>query len=154
MVSREGGAAVKTGAFDEFEKHQIARRFPAMVPHATCWIENRVLFHAQLGDSVNLWQISISPKAFRVEGPAQRLTSGSGLEMAPSVARHGALVFSSVVANGDIWALPVETNHGKPVGKLEQITLGGSDENSPSISSDGKLLAFVSDRSGIPDIWL
>ncbi len=108
MVSREGGAAVKTGAFDEFEKHQIARRFPAMVPHATCWIENRVLFHAQLGDSVNLWQISISPKTFRVEGPAQRLTSGSGLEMAPSVARHGALVFSSVVANGDIWALPVE----------------------------------------------
>jgi Tol biopolymer transport system component/DNA-binding winged helix-turn-helix (wHTH) protein len=154
VVSREGGAAVKTGAFDALEKHQIARRFPATVPHATSWIENHVLFHAQLGDSVNLWQVSISPKTFRVEGPAQRLTSGSGLELAPSVARNGAVVFSSVVADGDIWALPVDANQGRPVGNLEQLTLGGSDENSPSISLDGKTLVFVSDRSGSPDVWL
>src|SRR5262249_46550995 len=110
--------------------------------------------HAQLGDSVNLWQVSISPETFHMEGPAQRLTSGSGLEVAPSAARNGALVFSSVVTNGDIWALPVDANQGKPVGQPEQITLGGSEENSPSISLDGKILVFVSDRSGSPDIWL
>jgi eukaryotic-like serine/threonine-protein kinase len=154
VVSREGGATVKTGAFDEFEKHQIARRFPATVPHATSWIENRILFHGQLGDSVNLWQVSISPKTFRVQGPAQRLTSGSGLEMTPSVARNGALVFSSVAANGDIWALPVDANQGNPIGHVQQITRGGSEENSPSISLDGKTLVFVSDRSGTSDIWL
>ena len=45
--------------------------------------------------------------------------------------------------NGDIWSLPVDANQGKAIGKLEQVTQGGSAEASPSISADGKSLVFV-----------
>jgi Tol biopolymer transport system component len=149
VVSREGGVAVKTGAFDVLEKQQIARTFPP-----SQWIGNRILFHAQMGDSVNLWQVPISPHTFQVTGPAQRLTSGSALEIRPSVARNGALVFSNLLENGDIWGLPVDVNQGNAIGKLERVTQGGSAEASPSISVDGKSLVFLSDRSGNPDIWM
>jgi Tol biopolymer transport system component/DNA-binding winged helix-turn-helix (wHTH) protein len=149
VVSREGGVAVKTGSFDVLEKQQIARTFPP-----SQWIGNRILFHAQMGDSVNLWQVPISPHTFQVTGPARQLTSGSALEIRPSVARNGVLVFSSLLENGDIWSLPVDANQGKAIGKLEQVTQGGSAEVNPSISVDGKSLVFVSDRSGNPDIWM
>jgi eukaryotic-like serine/threonine-protein kinase len=154
VVSREGENSVKTGAFDALGRQQIELRYPGMVPLPTQWIGNLILFSAQLGDSVNLWQVSISPGTWQVTGPAQQLTSGAGLEIRPSLAKDGTLVFSSLTENGDLWSLPLDANRGNSVGGLEQLTTGNASEYSPSISADGKTLAFVSDRSGNPDIWI
>jgi eukaryotic-like serine/threonine-protein kinase len=70
------------------------------------------------------------------------------------VAKNGALVFSSLLEDGDIWSLPVDANHGKAIGKVKQVTQLGSAEYNPSISMDGKSLVFLSDRSGNPDAWM
>ena len=154
VVSKDGGKPVKTGAFDVLARQQIELRYPKMVPLPTQWIGNLILFSAQLADSVNLWQVSISPGSWKVEGRAQQLTSGSGLEIRPSLAKDGTLVFSSLTENGDLWSLPLDANRGTSVGRLEQLTTGNASENCPSISLDGKTLAFVSDRSWNPDIWI
>ena len=63
-------------------------------------------------------------------------------------------MFSSLGENGDLWSLPLDVNRGRSVGDLKQLTTGNASENCPSISADGKTLAFVSDRSGNPDVWM
>jgi Tol biopolymer transport system component len=63
-------------------------------------------------------------------------------------------VFSSLVENGDIWSLPLDTNQGKVVGKPEQLTSYLAPDYHPSISADGKSVVFISKRSGNGDIWL
>ena len=105
VVSKDGGAPIKTGAFDVLGKQQIERIFPAPVPLPNQWVDNRIFFSAQLGDSVNLWHVSITPRTWLVTGPAQQLTSGSALEIRHSLARDGTLVFSSLIENSDIWRL-------------------------------------------------
>jgi len=154
VVSREGGKPVKTGAFGALTMQQIESRFPSVVPLATQWIENLIFFYARLGDSVNLWQVPITSGTWQVVGPAQRLTSGSGLEIRPSLAKDGTLVFSSLSENSDLWCLPFDTNRAGPTPRLEQLSEGNAAEYSPAISADGKTVVFVSDRSGNPDIWM
>ena len=131
VVSREGGKPLKTGAFDALGKQQIELRYPKMVPLPTQWSGNLILFSAQLGDGVNLWQVSISPGTWQVTGPAQQLTSGSGLEIRPSLAKDGTLVFSSLGENGDLWSLSLDVNRGRSVGDLKQLTTGNASENCP-----------------------
>ena len=149
-----GGNAVKTGAFEVFAAEKISLTLPSPVPGPSEWRDDQVFFSAKTGDSVNLWQVSISPKNWQVTGPAHRLTTGPGLEIRPSLAKTGLLVFSSLVENADIWSLPIEASQGRVKGPLEQLTRDLAADYSPSISADGRKLAFVSLRSGNQDIWM
>ena len=62
-------------------------------------------------------------------------------------------MFSSLTENGDIWSLPVDANLGKVTGQPQRVTKEQGAEYYPSVSLDGKTLAFVSHRDGNPDIW-
>ncbi len=149
-----GGKAVKTGAFAAFAAQNISLALPSLVPAPAEWVDDRVFFSAKAGDSANLWQVSISPKNWRITGPAHRLTTGSGLEIRPSLAKTGRLVFSSLADNADILSLPIDASQGQAKGPLEQLTRDLAADYLPSMSADGKKLAFVSLRSGNPDIWI
>jgi len=81
-------------------------------------------------------------------GIAQRLTAGTALEVSPQLTIGGDLIFASLNLNTSIWALPieanhVEANHARVTGELKKLT-DGPLEIMPSISSDGKKLAFTS----------
>ena len=149
-----GGNAVKTGAFAAFAAQNISLTLPSLVPAPAEWMDDRVFFSAKAGDSVSLWQVSISPRNWRITGPAHRLTTGSGLDIRPSLAKTGLLVFSSLVENADIWSLPIDASQGRVKGPPEQLTHDLAADYLPSMSADGKKLAFVSLRSGNPDIWM
>jgi len=101
-----------------------------------------------------LWQISISPKNWQITGPAHRMTSGSGLEVRPSLAKTGHVVFSSLVENDDIWSLPIDASQGRVKDSPEQLTHDLAADYLPSMSADGKKLVFISERSGNADIWM
>jgi Tol biopolymer transport system component len=148
-----GGNAVKTGAFDVFAAQNINLTLPSLIPAPAEWIDDRVYFGAKTGDSVNLWQASVSPGDYRITGPV-RLTTGSALEIKPSLAKTGVLVFSSLVENADIWSLPIDAFQGRVKGPPEQLTHDLALDYLPSLSADGRKLAFVSERSGNPDIWM
>ena len=149
-----GGNAVKTGAFAVFAAQNIGLTLPSLIPAPAEWMDGQVFFSAKAGDSVSLWQVSISPKNWRITGPAHRLTTGSGLDIRPSFAKTGLLVFSSLVENADIWSLPIDASQGRVKGPPEQLTHDLAPDYLPSMSADGKKLAFVSLRSGNPDIWM
>ena len=111
-----GGNAVKTGAFDGFKAQNISLTLPSLIPAPAEWLGDQIFFSAKAGDSVSVWQVSISPKNWRITGPAHRLTTGSGLDIRPSFAKTGLLVFSSLIENADIWSLPVDASQGRVKG--------------------------------------
>ena len=149
-----GGNAVKTGAFEVFAAQDVNLTVPSLVPAPSEWMDDQVFFSAKAGDSVSLWQVSISLKNWRITGPAHRLTTGSGLDIRPSFAKTGLLVFSSLIENADIWSLPIDASQGRVKDPPEQLTHDLALDYLPSMSADGKKLAFVSERSGNPDIWM
>jgi Tol biopolymer transport system component/DNA-binding winged helix-turn-helix (wHTH) protein len=148
-----GGKAFKTGAFEAFATQNI--RLVSLPPAPAEWMNDGVLFTARAGfSSVSIWQVSISPRNWRITGPPHRLNSGSGQDIRPSLAKTGLLVFSSLTENVDIWSIPIDGSQGLVNGPLEQLTSDLAADHSPSLSADGKKLAFVSWRSGNLDIWM
>jgi Tol biopolymer transport system component len=152
----DGGTPVRTGVLEECRRANL--QFPDAAT-GSIWPEdwipgtNEVLFSARFGDSINLWKIVLSPKNWRAKGPPQRVTFGPGPELQASSSIRGRIVFSSVTRNQDIWSLAVDPNRGKALGELRQLTHGAAQDHSPSLSRDGKRMAFESDRTGNQVVW-
>jgi hypothetical protein len=156
VVGVDGGVPVRTGVLEECLRANLG--FPDAFP-AGIWPEhwipgtNEVLFSARSGDSINLWKFAFSPGSWKVRGPPKRVTFGPGPEWQASGAAAGRIVFAGVARNFDIWSLPVDPNRGKVLGELKQLTHGAAQDHSPSLSRDGRKMAFDSDRTGKAVVW-
>jgi Tol biopolymer transport system component len=75
------------------------------------------------------------------------VVSGSNGSSAPLWTPDGRIVFEQEL-NGhrSIWTVDADGTNQK------QLTIAGNN-NDPSVSVDGRILAYVSDRSGSPAIW-
>ena len=144
----DGGQLFRTGVRPLLQQRGITgfRQPDAWLPG------ERVVFSATLGHGTNLWELSLSPSTWRVEGAPQRLTTGPGPELHPSALGNGRMAFANHVENLDVWWLPVEA--GKVVGELQRATDDAAADSTATISADGSRLTFVSDRSGNGDIWM
>jgi serine/threonine protein kinase len=143
-----GGAAVGTGMLDLLRKHKLDE-FSGEVER----FGNRLMFSARLGDSTNIWEVVVSDEG-TIRGEPRRVTYGTLEESRPALSEGGSLAFASLNSNLDIWSLPVNANQGKVTGSLERVTGGAATDLCPSVSEDGKKIAFLSDRSGRQGIWL
>jgi eukaryotic-like serine/threonine-protein kinase len=97
-----------------------------------------------------LWRLPIDG------GPETELTSFGEGGLSPTIVgaagRHGGrMVFLHVVADNDIWKLPME--NGKP-GTAIPLIASTKREWDPRYSPDGKKIAFSSDQGGLPNIWV
>lgn len=166
VVPAEGGTAQRTGAFEQLAAHGLRVSY-SVAPHE--WVGDHIYFSAGFSrpggqnmlrqnivnpsDIVNVWSIPISSD-LKVEGRPKRLTFGTALESSFSLGARGELVFLSMAQNVNIYSLPADTNAGKVRGGLQQLTSDAAVDSYPSLSADGKKMAFWSDRSGNADIWL
>lgn len=147
LSSLEGGEPIKTGILDAIRGHGLTG-----VTAPDQWVDDRVLFSDQLGDSTNVWQIPVSAARGQVAGPPERLTFGT-LEVQPALA-GGRVVFHSGTENVDIWSLPIAADEGRVTGELERLTQTTAADINPYLSADGKTLAFVSFKPGSADVWV
>lgn len=163
LVPTSGGNAVRTGLHDALFHAGLPSSDPATflgnypnVPIPGCWLAgaNSVVFSAQSGDTVNLWETTISPRTGKVSGVFRRLTAGAGYEVEPSCASGDALAFANKEMFADVWSLPFDLDRGRPKGVLERITQGPPWREHASLSSDGRYVAFASNQSGPFNIWL
>ncbi len=70
----------------------------------------------------------------------------------PNVSPKGGFIaFVESEENWNIWRTSIEDGQ---IGKAERFLASSGQNHSPSFSPDGKTIAFVSDRSGNPEIWL
>ena len=124
-------------------------------PLPSCWLAdaNTVIFSSQSGDARNLWEIGLSPQTGKVIGLPRRLTEGAGIEEDVSCASAGALAFTSRESTSHVWTLPFDLNRGSPAGPSERITQGPGERGFPSLSKNGRVVAFFSNESGQTNIW-
>jgi Tol biopolymer transport system component len=71
-----------------------------------------------------------------------------------SVAADGTVVVAADSFSSNLWNLPLDANTGKVRGTPEALTQGIAFTAYPSISIDGKRLAFSSDEDGSAKVWL
>ena len=148
------GSAVRT----EARRVLLREGFQAFqgLPFPDAWVGagNRILFHGNVGDSSNMWQVPISAQNWHVEGTPQRATFGTTDEAAASVTSDGRMVFISRTMGSDIWSLPIDANRGKVEGELRRVTEDAADDYDPTLSDDGATLVFRSKRAGRFDVIL
>ena len=96
--------------------------------------------------SPSLMSISASPAG---DATPRRVLGGEGGE-SPSLSRVGSLVFVRPITDLNVWRLPLE--NGRPGHAAPLVTSTRSD-GGPSFSTDGKRIAFSSDRSGSAQVW-
>jgi Tol biopolymer transport system component len=162
-VPINGDPPTKTGLYDALSHPDLPSHDIPFTPSATypnvptpgCWLAgtNSLIFSARNGDTQNLWETGFSPRTGMVSGTFRRLTAGAGNEREPSCVSEDALTFTNVETKTGIWTVPFDFDQGRSKGALEPITLGTSDQE-PSLSRDGRYLAFASEREGPLNIWL
>ena len=153
IVPRRGGKPRPTGALEKLWGQGLSTPIGqyAFVPLA--WLgDNRIVFAATLGDTSNLWQISLSPRTGEAAGPAIRLTAGTGFEVhaacAGSAGASPRMVYAGLLLNVDIWTVPLDANRGIPSGDVARLTQGVAFDAFPSLSRDGARLAYASRLAG------
>ena len=84
-------------------------------------------------------------------GTPQPLPSDTTSASDPSLARDGRwMAYVESEENWNLWKAKIEKGH---LEKPERFLPTTGKNHSPSFSPDGKTMAFVSDRSGNPEIW-
>ncbi len=110
---------------------------------------NRILFSSGRSGRFDLFQIDPA------SGTSESLLYSSGQNKYPtSISPDGRfLLFSSLTErnNFDVWALPLE-GAGKRV--ASPLIATDADERSAAISPDGSRVAFVSNESGRPEVYV
>ncbi len=166
LADANGGEAIRTGMHDALVRAGLqgqdsagnwATTIPAgELPVPGCWSSaGSIAFSADSGgDTRNLWETGISLATGKVSGAFKRLTAGSGNDSSPSCVPGGDLVFASPQIRRDVWTLPFDLDGGKSTGALERSTESPARRAYPSLSGDGRYVAFSSTQSGPLNIWI
>jgi Tol biopolymer transport system component len=120
---------------------------------AAYWSGDYLVFAAAQGANVNLWRALFEVRYPTHPGSAQRLTFGAAFETGPWVADNGTIAFENHRGLVRIWSFAL---HGADAQTGERITQSADLDAFPSISSDGRWLAFTRSpaEKGIRQIWL
>jgi Tol biopolymer transport system component len=104
------------------------------------------------GDTYNLFRASVG-KGRSVSEPEQ-LTFTTGFSFSPRISATGRMVFGSGTATTNLWSIPMDTNRARVTGERQSFTqVEGVSDDSPSLSRDGKMVAFFSgDRLSVKDL--
>jgi Tol biopolymer transport system component len=152
--------AVQTGGFELLRQSKLAAMERSQLiggfgVEPSEWTRDSIVFSASSGSaglSGSLWRANIDSR-YRIQGPVQRLTSGTENELQPSVAGY-SIAFASVTQNENIWSLRVDPNTGTVSGGPLRITTSTAADVLPASSADGGKVAYASNRAGNMHIWI
>jgi dipeptidyl aminopeptidase/acylaminoacyl peptidase len=133
----DGGPAVSTGAQSALPRPEDTIRLPC------AWVGRHVVMaEGTQSEGVNLYRVRMSPGDFRVTGPPEPLTSGTGMSFNASVASDGRIVISPVTWKPQIWAIDREPLGGSPVATPQALTHDGPPKSDPAFSRGGARLVY------------
>jgi serine/threonine protein kinase/Tol biopolymer transport system component len=132
----EGGQAVRTGA------HQSLTFFPVwQSPYA--WAGSHIYYSTGTTvEGVNIFRAQIDNKSWKVSGPAERMTSGAGMQYQTSVLGDGRFFYANLNWVANIWTLEARPNLGQVNGEPVSVAQDLMAKFDPSLSRDGTKLAY------------
>src|ERR1039458_1877674 len=80
---------------------------------------------------------------WHLAGPVEQLTSGPGTDGEPVIGPNGRIAYSVWNYHNNLWRLPLRKGEPKQ-GDLERLSVTGAVQLWPSISTNGRTLAFLS----------
>lgn len=144
LLALERTPSTRTGNFAALKRQGFSVGFD-QIPRLSQWTKDSIVFAAGFGDAVNVWRAPVSQDG-RINGSAERLTSGTTLEISPTLRENGELIFASLNRTAAVWSVPADSDQAKLKGDFKKI-VEGTAEFMPSISADGRKLAFTDVRS-------
>ncbi|WP_321474718.1 hypothetical protein [uncultured Paludibaculum sp.] len=153
----DGGPAVAMLAREVFDKQglqapETGRSHRRVGPEY--WSPSgNIVFSARRERQTNIWQVPVS-RRWQVNGTVEPLTFGAGRADHPSMAADGSMVFSVLTYKCDVWRLALGSNGVTQARSAERVTTGDGNYVRPTVSQDGKRIAFLSNRSGNNDVWV
>ncbi len=95
-------------------------------------------------EGVNLYRVRIAARTWRISGPAERLTSGPGMQVQASLAGDGRMLFVNFNWEAAIWSTPLDAERGAITGERRRVTTDQTMKLFPAVSHDGRKVVFVS----------
>jgi Tol biopolymer transport system component len=148
LASIEGGDASRTHALEWLNRSLKTVGYPEQ------WRGETILFSGAEDRDSHIWALPISASTMQATGPPRRLTDGQDQEQHIAVSAGGRLLFARLHLSSDIWSLPIDANQAKAQGKLEPLTNDAALAVLPALSADGSKMAYVSNKSGVRDVWV
>jgi len=131
-----GGPAVRTGAHANLSLPPIWQ-----CPYS--WAGSFVYFATGTTvEGVNLFRVKIDEKNWKVSGPAERITSGAGMQYWASALADGRLVYNSVAWNTSIWTMDAKPDQGLVSGEPVLVSDDAMAKFKPALSRDGSRLVY------------
>ncbi len=151
MVPVDGGPAVSTGTLASL------RRRGVLAPTGPGdWKGSRLLFSGVVANPPgrHIWEVDLDEASGHRLGAARQITTGAGDDVDPSLAADGRFAFANWVFQDSLWRLALpRTGSGQP--KLERLSKSAAYETHPSISADGRTLAFFVRRPlSRREVWI
>jgi len=98
--------------------------------------------------TLHLWQVA------KEGGPLQQLTFGDESDASPDIDSRRRVVSSRAHISFDIWRFPVDSSPSENVRRAVQVSHQTAQVQTPSLSPDGRQLAYLSDTGGHGNIWV
>lgn len=159
--TRDVGPGVSSIMLYSPEKSDSPRALPAqaaafgnvkgILNHYAAWTPDGkyIVFSSDFGGGRHLWLAPVEGN-----GPMERLDAlGDGLS-APFLSSKGQLAYVREEYDTNIWRLDLNRAISDPRPNPLQVVSSTRLESNPAISPDGKKMAFSSDQSGFPEIWV
>ncbi len=143
-----GGPAINTGILANLRKRGLS---PA--PGPGDWEGSHLAFSAYAQGGRHIWETALRPSGFLFSGSIRQVTFGTGLEGEPSIASDRKIALAGWYYRNNLWRLPLQKGEARP-GSLQRLSETGAFDTHPSISADGKKIAFLSQRSGNRQVWI
>jgi Tol biopolymer transport system component len=148
VVPIDGGPAVNTGVVAALRSHQVLP-----IPSPGDWKGDILVFSAADPQFRHIWRAALKLPGWHLGGPAEQLTGGPGVDAEPALGSDGRVVFSISNYHNSLWRLPLR--NGEPTqANVERLSETGVAQSRPSISANGRTLAFLSGATGDRQIWI
>ncbi|MGB2908118.1 MAG: protein kinase [Candidatus Aminicenantaceae bacterium] len=131
-----GGPAVRT------EAHR-SLSIPPVWQSPYAWLGSHIYYSTGTTvDGVNLFRAQVHGPDWKVSGPVERITSGTGMQFGASVQEGGPIVYVNLIWVANIWTLEASPDLGLVSGEPIPADQDIMAKFGPSINRDGSILAY------------
>jgi Tol biopolymer transport system component len=98
--------------------------------------------------TLNLWQVALS------DGSVRQLTSGETSYLNPDISRTGELTAARLRMQSDVWRFPADGTARENTQSGIALTRQTGQVLTPTMGTNDKEVAFLSDRGGHANLWV